>query len=393
MFEYLYPCKKGMGILKKNISSPFSIFINSQGRIEHPPIPFIPIKKGKGPYLYDFDGNRYVDFDLSRGSLILGHSPPNLTKVIKSWLSRGFAGGYYSISLEMLSKSIYNSFIMTLSDTPYDEQKWSFYDSPVEAYLAVLYLMESLVKRRNGLLITDPSLLKSHQSIFGNTFLKCVSFESLEGCDPGSYDYVILRWVRGLKKVSLEDFLNQAVKRDLKIISDETELESHMGLRENKSFNKYIDVRILGSWISSGLSFGCVIAKKELFFQALYEKESSLFDELRGYIGFPPLYKVKATIGFLRVLMKYGGLKVLIEKIKGFYAELKEEYFEMANGMIYMRGSNHLKKNYENFRLDLLRNGTYFPFTVQSPIFISFVHSEELLEKCAERISASFKNF
>ncbi len=41
------------------------------------------ISKAKGPYLYDEDGNRYIDFVASWGPLILGHSHPNVVKALK----------------------------------------------------------------------------------------------------------------------------------------------------------------------------------------------------------------------------------------------------------------------------------------------------------------------
>src|SRR5947208_3282473 len=34
------------------------------------------IERGAGPYLFDADGNRYVDYVLSWGPLILGHAHP-----------------------------------------------------------------------------------------------------------------------------------------------------------------------------------------------------------------------------------------------------------------------------------------------------------------------------
>ena len=49
------------------------------------------IKEAKGAYLYDEDGNKYIDFISSWGPLILGHAHPSVidainTKVIKELL-------------------------------------------------------------------------------------------------------------------------------------------------------------------------------------------------------------------------------------------------------------------------------------------------------------------
>ena len=41
------------------------------------------IERGEGPYLYDVDGNRYIDYVLSWGPLILGHAHPEVVACIR----------------------------------------------------------------------------------------------------------------------------------------------------------------------------------------------------------------------------------------------------------------------------------------------------------------------
>ena len=45
------------------------------------------IERGEGPYVWDVDGNRYVDWVSSWGPLILGHADPLVVEAI-----RGAAG-------------------------------------------------------------------------------------------------------------------------------------------------------------------------------------------------------------------------------------------------------------------------------------------------------------
>lgn len=49
---------------------------------------------GKGSYIYDADGNKYLDFTLSQGPLILGHSHPRVLKDVAEYSEGGqlFAG-------------------------------------------------------------------------------------------------------------------------------------------------------------------------------------------------------------------------------------------------------------------------------------------------------------
>ena len=53
---------------------------------DHEFLPLIPIKKGKGVYLYDFDGNRYIDAISSWWVNIFGHSNEYINKKIKEQL-------------------------------------------------------------------------------------------------------------------------------------------------------------------------------------------------------------------------------------------------------------------------------------------------------------------
>ena len=51
------------------------------------------IERGEGPYLYDVDGNRYIDYVLSWGPLILGHTHPEVLAAIQQAAERGTSYG------------------------------------------------------------------------------------------------------------------------------------------------------------------------------------------------------------------------------------------------------------------------------------------------------------
>ncbi|MBC7292565.1 MAG: glutamate-1-semialdehyde 2,1-aminomutase, partial [Thermoleophilia bacterium] len=48
---------------------------------------------GEGPYLWDVDGNRYVDYVLSWGPLVLGHAHPRVVEAVQEAVSRGTSYG------------------------------------------------------------------------------------------------------------------------------------------------------------------------------------------------------------------------------------------------------------------------------------------------------------
>ena len=51
------------------------------------------IERGEGPYLFDVDGNRYIDYVLSWGPLIAGHAHPKVVKAIQQAASLGTSFG------------------------------------------------------------------------------------------------------------------------------------------------------------------------------------------------------------------------------------------------------------------------------------------------------------
>src|ERR1700756_1951521 len=51
------------------------------------------IERGRGAHLYDVDGNRYIDYVLSWGPLILGHAHPHVVDAIASTAALGTSFG------------------------------------------------------------------------------------------------------------------------------------------------------------------------------------------------------------------------------------------------------------------------------------------------------------
>jgi glutamate-1-semialdehyde 2,1-aminomutase len=51
------------------------------------------IERGAGPYLFDVDGNRYIDYVLSWGPLALGHAHPDVVAALREQAGRGTSFG------------------------------------------------------------------------------------------------------------------------------------------------------------------------------------------------------------------------------------------------------------------------------------------------------------
>ena len=77
---------EAVGLLPGGVSSPVRAFRAVGGT---PPF----IERGEGAYLVDVDGNRYVDYVLSWGPLILGHADPRVVAALEDALRKGTSFG------------------------------------------------------------------------------------------------------------------------------------------------------------------------------------------------------------------------------------------------------------------------------------------------------------
>jgi glutamate-1-semialdehyde 2,1-aminomutase len=62
--------------------------VNSNFRLGISPTPLV-VERGEGPYLFDIDGNRLIDYYLGMGPMILGHDPPAVIEAVRAQLDRG----------------------------------------------------------------------------------------------------------------------------------------------------------------------------------------------------------------------------------------------------------------------------------------------------------------
>lgn len=62
--------------------------VNSNFRLGMEPTPLI-FERGEGPYLIDVDGNRFIDYYLGMGPMLLGHNPVSVIAAVQEQLQRG----------------------------------------------------------------------------------------------------------------------------------------------------------------------------------------------------------------------------------------------------------------------------------------------------------------
>ncbi len=128
------------------------------------------IEQGKGAYIWDADGNKFIDFCCSWGPLILGHANPKVVKAIKTAVEKGSSFGAPTELENKLAELI-------LSNNKYIE-KIRFVSSGTEAVMSAIRLARGYTKRNKILKFegcyhghSDSLLVKAGSGLvtFGNT--------------------------------------------------------------------------------------------------------------------------------------------------------------------------------------------------------------------------------
>jgi glutamate-1-semialdehyde 2,1-aminomutase len=129
------------------------------------------IERGQGAYLYDVDGNRFIDYVLSWGPLILGHAHPRIVAAFADAASRGTSFGAPS-PLEIQLAELIQQFIPSI-------EMIRFVNSGTEATMTALRLARAFTGRN-----------------------KIVKFE---GCYHGHADLLLVQAGSGVATLGLPD--------------------------------------------------------------------------------------------------------------------------------------------------------------------------------------------
>ncbi len=78
--------ERSLRVIPGGVNSPVRAFRSVGGT----PVFF---SRGSGPYLWDADGRRYIDYVGSWGPLVLGHAHPDVVKAVQESAARGLSFG------------------------------------------------------------------------------------------------------------------------------------------------------------------------------------------------------------------------------------------------------------------------------------------------------------
>jgi len=380
MYKNVKPFKKGLRIINKNNSFLLKqLFANEMAL--HMPV----FKRGKGPFLYDHDENRFVDFYLSNGAMLLGHADPKVTKIVKSWIGRGYGTGYYSSSYELLASRVRNLARIDKDDA------LLFYNSSTDASNGLFSLLLFSGCKTPGLFLSDADGSKTAQAgFFGHEHVSLGEFEKLS---LSGYGFIVVRPGRVLSGKKLGAAVERVLDKEILLILDETSFEAHIHSRAHGDVFRNASARILGSWVTAGLSFGCVCVKRKLLERSKCEPDSELFCSGGLFFGLPPLFLLKAAIQCIGVLEKNGGIDGLKNKTAQFFEKLDKRYFELIDDLVYVRTEGSSADSYDQLHAALLQSGLFLSPSSRAIIALSYSHTLELLAQSARTMNSLFSRF
>ena len=274
-----------------NITKSISLFQEAQrllpGGVDSPVRAFravggqpLFIERGVGAYLFDVDGNRYIDYVLSWGPLITGHAHPKVVEAVQAAAVKGTSYGAPSPLEVELAKRV-------VAFMP-DIQMIRFVNSGTEATMSALRLARAYTKRD-----------------------KIIKFE---GCYHGHADLLLVQAGSGVATLGLPD--SPGVPRNTvkdTLVADFNHLDSVEAL-----FKKYPEqiAAIIVEPVAGNMG---VVPPERGFLEglrSLTEREGTLliFDEvMTGFRVYPggaqTLYKVKPDLTALGKVIG-GGLPV-----------------------------------------------------------------------------------
>ena len=366
------------------------------------------IKAGKGPRVFDYQGNNFIDYVLSFGALILGHSHPAVLGAVKKKINAGFGFGATNKTEIELAHEI-------IKAIPFIE-RIRFVNSGTEAVMGALRLARGYTKRDKILKFqhsyhghADYLLVKSGSGLatlgipagsgVPKDFIKHTLIAPYGDIDTVKEIFskhgkeiaaVIVEPVGGNYGVIPPDvgFLKnlRKVTRKFKtlLIFDEV----ITGFRFNYGALAQVlgvipDIICLGKIIGGGLPIGAYGAKEKIM-----RHLAPLGDVYQAstFAGNPIVMQAGlSTLNILRKLKKdYQRLeeltRFLIQNLKR-EAVLRKISLEASNyGSMFSVKFNR-KELFQKFYRGLLNNGVYFAPSEFEANFLSFAHTQEDVAK------------
>jgi glutamate-1-semialdehyde 2,1-aminomutase len=387
------------------------------------------IERGEGPYLFDVDGNRYIDYVLSWGPLITGHAHPDVVKAIQKAALLGTSYGAPSpLELE-LAKSIMG-FMPNI-------EMIRFVNSGTEATMSALRLARAYTKREKiikfdgcyhghaDMLLVQagsgvatlglpdspgvPSAVASDTLVA--QFNDLESVEALFKKYPDQIAGLIVEPVAGNMGVVppqagfLEGLRQLTTQHGTVLIFDEvmTGFRVHKGGAQTL-YNIQPDLTTLGKVIGGGLPVGAYGGRKEIMQMVaplgpMYQAGTLSGNPLAMSVGIAALSlirgeevwrKLEQAAGKLEAgvasAAKQAGIPIQQTRVGTMFTTFFSETKPVGWNTVKVAD----KVQFGKFFQKMLANGVYLAPSQFEAGFISTLHTDEIIDRTIEAVTDSF---
>lgn len=388
------------------------------------------IERGEGPYLYDVDGNRYIDYVLSWGPLVMGHAYPAVTRRLKLAVEDGTSFGAPTALESELAKLII--------DIVPSIEMIRFVNSGTEATMSALRLARAytgrdkiikfsgcyhghadflLVQAGSGVATLGlPDSPGVPRGVAKDTIT--VEFNDLQGVKevfesfPGEIASVIVEPVAGNMGVVLpqEGFLEGlreiTRKNGSVLIFDEVMTGFRVAPGGAQEYYSVIpDLTTLGKVIGGGLPVGAYGGKKEIM--ALVAPSGPMYQA--GTLSGNPL-AMTAGIETIKALRSPGVFGDMVQKtqqlVEGIGRAVKDAHIDIYQSHLgsmfstfftstkvtdYKSAKTCDIKRFRQFFHSMIERGVYFAPSPFESAFTSAIHGDEQIEYTINAVQEAFQ--
>lgn len=392
------------------------------------------IERGEGAYIWDADGNRYIDYVLSWGPLVLGHAHPKVVTALQTALTRGTSYG--------APTALENKLAELVIDTVPSIEMIRFVNSGTEATMSALRLARAytgremiikmagcyhghadmlLVQAGSGVATLGlPDSPGVPASVTANTLT--VEFNDLNGLKtlfeqhPNKIAAVIVEPIAAnMGFVLPEDGYLQGIQSICRqngalFILDEVMTGFRVATGgAQAAWNLDPDITCLGKVIGGGLPVGAYAGKREIM--NMVAPAGSMYQA--GTLSGNPL-AMTAGIATIQALLEPGVFETmakrtgqLVEGIRAAAASANVPiqagcagsmfgfYFLKEHGQVITDYANAKQfadtAHYAKFFHALLEAGVYLAPSQFEAGFMSSVHSDEIIQQTVDSIADAMK--
>lgn len=389
------------------------------------------IDRGQGPYIFDVDGNRFVDYVLSWGPLILGHAHPQVVEALHKAVQEGTSFGAPSPLENQLAKLV-QEFMPNI-------EMLRFVNSGTEATMTALRLARAytgrdkiikfrgcyhghadllLVQAGSGVatlgLPDSPGVPKATvQDTLVAEYNDLTSVESLFETYPEDIAAVIVEPVAGNMGVVppregfLEGLRNMTREHESLLIFDEvmTGFRVHPGGAQAR-YGIEPDLTTLGKVIGGGLPVGAYGGKQEIM--EMVAPVGPMYQA--GTLSGNPL-AMSAGIATLQRLKKEGVWKGIDQAARTLCEGIADEadaagiplyqtrvgtmfagYFSKDKVTDWETASQSDQERFGSYFRELLKRGVYIAPSQFEAGFISSVHDQDAIEHTLDAVRGAFQH-